>query len=132
VYIFEKRNMSFSSHDSNSDSSIDDESSIDRDECDNRKCRRLVALVSRYIILNINKRRKIPSQCAGKKTRKHRDPDVLPIQESLDDGMFEQEYRMSYASFCKLFDLLGEGLFHSPRNSSDDVILPKIKLLMTI
>jgi hypothetical protein len=124
--------MSFSSHDSNSDSSIANESSIDRDECDNRKRHRLVALVSGYIILNRNKRLKIPSQCAGKKTHKRRDPDVLLIQESLDDGMFERDYRMSYTSFCKLFDLLGEGLFHSPRNSSDDVILPKIKLLMTI
>jgi hypothetical protein len=54
------------------------------------------------------------------------------LQESLDDGMFEREHGMSYKSFCKLFDLLGNGLHPAPRNKRDDVILPKTKLMMTI
>jgi hypothetical protein len=118
--------MSSSSNDSGSDASIlDDESS------NSRKRHRLVALVSSYILIKRNKRRKIPAQRAGKKKRTRRDPDVL-LQESLDDGLFHREYRMSYTSFCKLFELLGDGLYPSPRNKRDDVILPKTKLMMTI
>ncbi len=126
--------MSSSSNDSDShsDVSIDDESSIDRDECNSRRRRHLARLVTGYIFMKKIKRRKIPLQPrAGKKKRKRRDPDVL-LQESLDDGMFEREYRMSYTSFCKLFDLLVDGLRSSPRNPRVDVILPKTKLLMTI
>jgi hypothetical protein len=60
--------MSSSSNYSDSDASIlDDESSMDRDECNNRKCRRLVALVSHYIFTKRNKRRKIPLPRVGKK-----------------------------------------------------------------
>ena len=116
--------------DSMDGSGIDDESSIERDECNGRK-RRLVALVSGFILIKRNQRRRIPSRRAGKKKRKRRDPDVL-LQESLDDGVFERECRMSCKSFCELFDLLGDGLHPSPKNKRDDVILPKTKLMMTI
>jgi hypothetical protein len=124
---------SSSTNDSDSDSSTDDESSIERDECNSRKRRRLLALVSGYIFIKRNQRRQlyIPLLRAKKKKRKRRDPDVL-LQESLDDGMFQREYRMSYESFCKLFDELRDGLRLSPRNSRDDAILPKTKLMMTI
>ena len=87
---------SSSTNDSNSDSSTDDESSIERDECNSRERRRLLALVSGYVFIKRNQRRQlhVPLLRAKKKKRKRRDPDVL-LQESLDDGMFQREHRMS-------------------------------------
>jgi hypothetical protein len=111
--------------------SSDDESSLESDERNSHKRRHLVALVTGYILVKRNKRRKYPSR-RGKKCRVRKHPDVL-LQESLNDGMFQREYRMSHIFFCKLFnDLFGDGLYTSPRNRRDGVILPKTKLMMMI
>jgi hypothetical protein len=48
-----------------------------------------------------------------KRKRKRRDPDVL-IQESIQDGLFEREYRMGLDAFNKLHALL-EPLFPEGR-----------------
>jgi hypothetical protein len=83
--------------------SSDDESSFESDERNSHKRHRLVAVVTGYILVKRNKRQKYPSR-RGKKSRVRKHPGVL-LQEFLNDGMFQREYRMSHISFCKLFNL---------------------------
>lgn len=77
-------------------------------------------LLLSVVVSKRNQQLKIPSQePSAMKKRKCRDPDVL-LKELLDDGMFQQEHRMSCPSFRKLFDLLGDRLWASPRKTREE------------
>jgi hypothetical protein len=64
-----------------------------------RRRRRQILLL--HGLLRLTDKAKATSK--AKRERKRRDPDVL-IQESLNDGLFEREYRMGINALKKLLD----------------------------
>jgi DNA-directed RNA polymerase specialized sigma24 family protein len=86
--------------------------------------------LARHYALRVQKRLKAKTYRNGKKKRTRRNPDEL-LKESVDDGLFQREYRMSFESFHKLVDLLGDDIGVTVK-TRDDCISPKSKLMMTL
>lgn len=126
---------------SESDSSSDDDSSGEEDEYDRydrhlrRKKKRMAAAVvtAAFIATKLVRRREKRRRRYRRRRRRHRRKAEDLLQESVDDGLFEREFRMSHASFRKLVELLKDDL--SPKNikrTRCDYIDPTSKVMMSL
>jgi hypothetical protein len=82
-----------------------------------------------YAVLNLTDKAKATRKAKRKRKRKRRDPNVL-VKESLQDELFNREYRMGIDAFNKLLILLEPSISPSPKNKKDDALDAKTILLM--
>jgi hypothetical protein len=82
-----------------------------------------------YALLNLTDDAKATRK--SKQKRKRRDPNDL-VRESVNDGLFEREYRMGVKAFHKLLGLLEPSISPSPNNKRDDALDAKTVLMITL